>query len=241
MDVHNELGAGWDEWDYHRAMIETLESRNHHVLSHTRKDVVHRGQIVDRFELDLLVDDSVILELKHVKSNFHPENYTQIINYLKRWDKRLGILINYGLEKLRYQRVPLSPTQGSILCTGGIAELQSGSYTEVASAIDIIMNQHGFGYGVEVYKKLFLAELEQNGVEAKKPSLTPRLGDLDFEERTIDAVLIGSDLMVLVSASSTDTSATDLSYLKTYMKRAEVPCGILVNIGSSEVQLRGVQ
>lgn len=79
------------------------------------------------------------------------------------------------------------------------------------------------------------------GVEAVKPSLSPRLGGLSFGERTVDTILIDMDLMVMVSASSTDTSAADLGYLKTYMKQARVLEGILVNIGSSEFQLRGVR
>ena len=91
MDVHNGLGPGWEEWDYHRAMIESLIAKGHDVVSHERKELVHRSKVADHFELDLLVDDSVILELKHIRSDFHPVHYTQLINYLKGWGKRLGI------------------------------------------------------------------------------------------------------------------------------------------------------
>lgn len=240
MDVHNGLGPGWDEWDYHRSMIEVLQGRGHRVLSHDRKELVHGGKVVDSFELDLLVDDLVILELKHIKSNFHPKHYMQIINYLKRWEKMLGILINYGLEKLRYQRVPFTPVQGGIRSTGNWAEHQSHKSTVVASAVDAIMRKHGLGYGVDVFKKLLWAELEQNKVKTLRPNLTPQFGSSSFGERTVDAMIIESNLMVSVSSSSADTSAADLGYLKTYMKQAGVLYGILVNIGSSEVQLRGV-
>lgn len=241
MDVHNGLGPGWDEWDYHRAMIKALKKRGHVVLSHDRKGLEHRGLVVDHFELDLLVDDLVILELKHIKSNFHQKHYTQIINYLKLWDKRLGILINYGLEKLRYQRVPFTPVQVSVRNIGSWHELQSQNREVVALAVDAIISRQGMGFSVEVFKKLLWAELKHCGVEAVKPSLSPRLGGLSFGERTVDTILIDMDLMVMVSASSTDTSAADLGYLKTYMKQARVLEGILVNIGSSEFQLRGVR
>ncbi len=241
MDVHNGLGPGWDEWDYHRAMIEALQKQGHAVLSHDRKDLMHQGVAVDRLELDLLVDNSVILELKHIKSNFHPTHYTQIINYLKRWEKRLGVLINFGLERLRYQRVPFSFVQGTIGYTGHWNELHSGCHEVLASAMDAILCEYGLGYGVDLYKKLLRAELVHKGVEAAKASLSPRLDSLCLGERTVDAILVGSELMVMVSASSTDTTATDLSYLKTYMGQAGIHEGILVNIGNSEVQLRGVR
>ncbi len=240
MDVHNELGPGWDEWDYHRAMIEALHGKGHQVVSHDRKDLLHRGMVVDHFELDLLVDDLAVLELKHIKSNFHPTHYTQIINYQKRWNKRLGILINYGLEKLRYERVPYSRRQGSIHRSGNWERLKSEDCKAIEFAVDAINRKHGLGYGVEVYKKLLWTELEQNGAHPVNPTLAPRFGLKDFGERPVDAILINSNLMLLVSASSSDTSATDLCYLKTYMRQAEVLSGLLVNVGRSSIQLRGV-
>lgn len=240
MDIHNGLGPGWDEWDYHRAMLEIMQDRGHQVISHDRQGLEHRGKAVDHFELDLLIDGLVILELKHIKTNFHPKHYTQIINYLKRWDESLGILINFGLEKLRYQRVPFTSVSGSTRNTGNWSELQSPTGKLVAASVNEVVCRHGLGYGADVYKKLIWAELEHAGGEIVKPSLSPRFGNLCFGERAVDAILIGTDLMVLVSASSTGTSATDLGYLKTYMNQAGVRCGILVNIGSSEIQLRGV-
>ena len=46
MDVHNELEPGWDEWDYHRAMIESLGAVGHKVISHERKVLMHRDNAV---------------------------------------------------------------------------------------------------------------------------------------------------------------------------------------------------
>ncbi|MBN2164348.1 MAG: GxxExxY protein [Pontiellaceae bacterium] len=105
MDVHNDLGPGWDEWDYHRAMIEALEKRGHRVVSHERRDLVHRGRAVHLFELDLLVDDLILLELKHIKSDFHPEYFTQLINYLKQMDISCGVLIDVGSPEIQLKGV----------------------------------------------------------------------------------------------------------------------------------------
>ncbi len=242
MEVHNELGPGWNEWDYHRAMIESLSSKGHAVLSHNRRDLIHRGSAVGHFELDILVENLVILELKHIKTSFHPIHYTQIINYLKLWDRGLGILINYGLETLRYNRVPYTPAQGNVQHQGmwfRIAE-QEPCCRLVSNAIEYLLVTHGIGYGIEAFKKLLFAELQYIELEPGIPRFAPRYGELSFEEREIDAILIGSELLLLISASGVGTSAADLASLKSYMNQMHIPYGILINLGKSGIQLRGV-
>jgi len=242
MDVHNELGPGWNEWDYHRAMIESLSSKGHAVMSHDRRGVIHRGRVADHFELDILVDDFVILELKHIKTNFHSIHYTQIINYLKSWEKSLGMLVNYGLETLRYNRVPYTPVQGEIKFEGmwfRIAE-QLPCCRVICSAIEYLLDTHGIGYGVDVFKKLLFSELQCRELEPMIPRVSPRCGVLSFEEREIDAVCVGSELLLLTSASGVDTTAADFAFLKSYMNQMHIPYGVLVNLGKSSIQLRGI-
>ncbi|MBT8045975.1 MAG: GxxExxY protein, partial [Pontiella sp.] len=129
MDVHNALGPGWDEMDYHLAMLEALAKRGVQAESHLRGNLMHRGEHVDRFELDIIVEDTVVLELKHIQSNFAPEHYAQLINYLKFWKKDLGMLINFGLEQLRFKRIPYTPRSGEVVATGLWDELKQAEPT----------------------------------------------------------------------------------------------------------------
>ena len=243
MDVHNGLGPGWDEWDYHRAMIESLIARGHAVASHDRKAVVHRGKVVDHFELDLLVDNLIILELKHIKSAFHPEHYTQTINYLKRWKKRLGILINFGLERLATKRIPYDPVAGTIHFSGKWDELRQRNpilCKRVVAAVEGVLAEQGYGYDVQVFQNLLMEEFRFLDVVAKKPVLAPNYAGLTLESREIDCLLIDSGLLVSVSASAHDASSADLAYLKSYMKQIEISCGVLIDIGNADIQLKGV-
>ena len=243
MDVHNGLGPGWNEWDYHRAMIESLGARGHEVVSHNRKDLLHRGEVVDQFELDLLVDGLIILELKHIKSAFHPEHYMQIINYLKRWDKRLGILINFGLERLASKRIPYDPVQGNILVSGkweGLVPRNTPLCKRIVCAVEGVLAGHGYGYGVPAFQNLLMKELRFLGSEATNPVLAPTYGDLSLESREIDCVLVDSELLVSITASARDSSSSDLAYLKSYMKQTGTSCGVLIDIGNADIQLKGV-
>ncbi len=237
MDVHNSFGPGWDEWDYHRAMIAALEARGHCVASHERAELVYRGRVIDGFELDLLVDDLVILELKHLKEGFHPVHCTQIINYLKCWDKRLGLLINFGQEKLRYKRIPFSSPNVEIEYVGAWGELPDAVRGLVDQAMGRILSEVGLGYGADVFKTLLREELFFCGADVSPLCLTPEFNGQRFEMREVDVLSVDHDFMIGVAAS---TSATDLGYLKTYMKYSNTKNGVLVNLGHSETQLRGV-
>ena len=232
MGVHNELGPGWNEWDYHRAMLKSLLAKGHGVSNHERKDLIHRSKVTDHFELDLLVDDLIILELKHIRSDFHPAHYTQLINYLKGWGKRLG-----------YKRVPYDPVQGMVLHAGKWVELTQRvpvSCERVSVAVDALLQQHGFGYGVNVYKKLLMAELEYLGSTAVFPVFSPSYGALNLGLREIGSILVDSCLLVSVSASGRGASSIELACLKSYMRQTATPNGLLIDIGCPEIQLKGV-
>lgn len=242
MDVHNELGAGWDEWDYHRAMVQVLQSKGHDVVSHDRRELFHREAAVDHFELDVLVDDSVILELKHIRQGFHPEHYVQIINYLKHWDKRLGILINFGLERLASQRVPYDPVSGSVRYAGKWDELEKLNdplCVSVVAALKAVLNRPGYGFGTRVFQNLLLRELIYRGEQALKPLHAPAYRGTKLEQREIDCIMLGQQMLLSVSATGKGSSA-DLACLKSYMKQIGIPYGILIDIGTPEILLKGV-
>jgi GxxExxY protein len=107
-DVHNALGTGYDEETYHQAMIIRVEKSGVPVRSKEKRFIEHRGEKVHEFELDLIVDDKVIFELKAQQTDFLQPNLVQIISYLKLWQKQLGLLVNFGLPKAKIKRIPFS-------------------------------------------------------------------------------------------------------------------------------------
>jgi GxxExxY protein len=242
-DVHNELGPGWNEWDYHRAMLEALQKRNIQAESHLRKKLIHRNEGVDQFELDILVENKVILELKHIRTGFSDQNYTQIINYLKCWKKDLGILINFGMERLYYKRVPYTPTIGTLAFSGLWNTLQS-THPEIServvSATQNILNVQGLGYGAESSQKIVFQEFIHQNLAPKTPKATPTFNGRSFEPRLLSCIFIENEILSSVTAFR-DTTATDVARLQSGMKQLAIPFGILMNFGKTELTLRGVQ
>ncbi len=241
-DVHNELGPGWDEWDYHRAMLSVLGKKGIGAESHLREQLIHRGEPVDQFELDLLVENKIILELKHIRTDFLSPHYIQIISYLKRWEKRLGVLINFGREKLCYKRVPYTPEEGEICFSGfwdDFKEQQPKQAEEIHRAAKNILELQGLGYGADTFKKILFRELAYQNLDPKIPEVAPKFNDLSFESRPMDYILLGGDVLVSTTAFK-DTTATELARLRSGMKQLSCPFGVLINFGKSRLTLRGV-
>ena len=103
-EVSNELGAGFIESVYEKALLIALKNKGLKVQSQVPLAVKFREQSVGDFFADILVDDIVILELKSVKKLL-PEHQAQLINYLKATGTKVGLLINFGNPKLEYRRL----------------------------------------------------------------------------------------------------------------------------------------
>lgn len=102
-DVINELGAGFLESVYEKALLLTLRQKGLSVVSQHPVTVIFRGECVGDFYADILVEGKVIVELKAVKA-IAPEHQAQIINYLNATGIEVGLLINFGNSKLEYKR-----------------------------------------------------------------------------------------------------------------------------------------
>jgi GxxExxY protein len=103
-EVINELGAGFLESVYEKALLIALKDKGITAFSQVSAPVHFRGQTVGDFFADIIVEDSILLELKAVK-NLAPEHLAQVINYLKGTGLQTALLINFGNKRLEYRRL----------------------------------------------------------------------------------------------------------------------------------------
>ena len=109
-DVINELGAGFLESVYEKALLLALHQKGVSAEFQRPLKVLFRGVDVGNFFADLIIEGKVIVELKAVKTLL-PEHQAQLINYLKATGIEVGLLINFGNPKLEYRR--LTRTKGT--------------------------------------------------------------------------------------------------------------------------------
>ena len=103
-DVSNELGSGFLESAYEKALLHLLREKGLKAISQAPITVKFRDQIVGEFFADILIEDKIVVELKAVKK-LAPEHLAQVINYLKSTGFETGLLINFGCQKLEYRRL----------------------------------------------------------------------------------------------------------------------------------------
>ena len=102
-EVINELGTGFLESVYEKALLLALRQQGLLVTAQHSVKVMFRKECVGDFYADLFVEEKVIVELKAVKA-IAPEHQAQIINYLNATGIEVGLLINFGNPKLEYKR-----------------------------------------------------------------------------------------------------------------------------------------
>jgi GxxExxY protein len=96
-DVYNELGHGFLESVYQKSLGFALQSAGLDVCWPISIPVWFRGQQVGHFEGDMLVEGSVLLELKAVRA-LDGSHQAQLINYLRATDIEIGLLLNFGVK-----------------------------------------------------------------------------------------------------------------------------------------------
>ena len=103
MKVHTQLGLGFPELVYKRALVIELKKAGLLFLVEKEQDIFYGNEWVGKRRVDILVEEKVLLELKAV-SEFNNAHYNQIPNCLKAFKIEVGLLINFGNTSLQFKR-----------------------------------------------------------------------------------------------------------------------------------------
>jgi GxxExxY protein len=100
--VHNALGPGLLESAYEACLMYELNKRGLVVRNQVPLPVKYEDVIIEvGYRIDLMVADSVIVELKSV-DDVAPIHKAQLLSYLKLSGKKIGLLINFNVELLKH-------------------------------------------------------------------------------------------------------------------------------------------
>jgi GxxExxY protein len=101
MRVHTTLGPGLLESAYRACLVHELRKQGIRVASEVGLPVIYQGQKIDLgYRIDLIVADSVIVEIKCVEA-INPVHKSQLLSYMRLSGRHVGLLINFHVEHLK--------------------------------------------------------------------------------------------------------------------------------------------
>ena len=101
-NVYNELGFGFLEKVYQNALLIELRKKGLEATPNKKIKVFYKGENVGDYYADIIVNDTIILELK--AADYIAEEFeNQLLNYLKGTDCEIGLLLNFG-KKPEFRR-----------------------------------------------------------------------------------------------------------------------------------------
>jgi len=103
-EVYNTLNYGFLESIYAGALTSELVARGHQVEREFSVPVFYKGQEIGVQRMDLVVDKSLILEIKS-SSNLNKEAPKQLLSYLRATRLEMGLLLHFAPSGARFYRV----------------------------------------------------------------------------------------------------------------------------------------
>lgn len=105
--VHSDLGPGFNERIYHNALKLALEDVNLSYKTEKEYKVTFQDKHVGSLKVDLIVESSVIVEVKAITGNIPKVFEAQLLSYLKVTNYNVGLLINFGNKSCQIRRLML--------------------------------------------------------------------------------------------------------------------------------------
>ncbi|RRQ21425.1 GxxExxY protein [Thiohalobacter thiocyanaticus] len=103
-EVYRQLGAGFLEKVYEKALIRELHLQGVNAEAQVPLKVEYKGEVVGEYLAGILVEARVLVELK-AQSELSKVHEAQLVNYMRASGKKVGLLVNFTHPKAEIRRV----------------------------------------------------------------------------------------------------------------------------------------
>jgi len=241
-DIYNNVVGNWNEDVFENILIDALRDNNLKVEQQKEFEVIFKENRVGLYRTDLIVDYKIIIELKVV-----PEIYAlheaQIISYLKVTGLKLGILINFGGEKLFIKAYPNKVSNKRVINTNfdihknnlpDKDKIMIAPYLEIGKEI---LETFGPGYFHQIYRRAYWDELNRNniGFELIKNLELNYKGKI-YGSKEVRFFKINQLLLSVVAVNSLNELI--VKQFSKYVKYYHCKNGLIINFNNTVVDFR---
>ena len=181
---------------------------------------------------DFVVWDQITVELKAVLRNLGQPEFVQLFDYLKRRQDRLGLLVNFGLDRVQVERMAYDPQAANLVedwqyWTGSIQDDDRAVGLAVRDALHAIFKAHGTGYGDEVLTRLMLCALRNARLGLSvSPTSKAHYRGVEVDESALDCIVVEGRILLSTTAlfdTNQFSVSRGLSYMKTLACNGALP------------------
>lgn len=237
-DVYNGTSRTYREYVYENAMLFDLRRQGIPCERQEEYQIRYKGWIVGRQRLDIFVADQVIVELKAAEC-LQPIHKAQTRSYLKTFDRRVGLLCNFGSAKPEFERIffeprPAENSSERERAPGDLpADLIDPALTyEIIGGLYEVHSTLGVGFIHRIYSNACYRELTSRGLEVtpqKEMQVIYRgepIAGIKFAH-----LRVGNTARVFPVAVS-DINAISFNNIKEWLRVQKIPLAILANFAS---------
>ncbi len=244
-EAFKTVGVGYKEINYHAIFHQKLIQKG---LTAKYKIPVHYdyiGKRIGDFEIDEIVENKIIVELKCIQTGFISDNYAQILNYLKLKKLSLGLLINFGLHKAFTKRV-LSNCER----TDNVDNWDTDFFQTIPKEMKIeqiiisirnIDKILGPGFLCKLYKNAFTVEMNENQISCDKNiCVNLQIDRIKFNPIEINYWLVDKYMLVGILAGVGNPRKYDIYRMRSYLKRLGLHHGLIAFWSPTNLRIFGV-
>lgn len=246
-EVYNELcylelsEEGWES-----ALMIVLAERDVSAQRQVEYELRYKGYRIGRFFVDVLVDERLLLELK-VEDELLPIDVAQMITYLKVANLKLGILVNFGGDKLEFRRIPNFVSQRSARRpqVSGVQASVDLLYPELTGELRAILyevhGELGPGFMHMHYRRATQMELRWRDIRYEvKKEITIQFRGQPIEKRET-RLLIVDDKVLLAPVAVREITPRLKGRLRQYLKLLGLKLGLIANFHASSLEIETVR
>ncbi len=244
-DAFKTEGFGFDEIRYHKVFHQYLLKKGIRASYKVTLYLDYLSERIAEFEIDEIVEDQFVIELKCIQTNFIPENYAQILSYLKRTGIKDGFLINFGLQKAYAKRIIFEESRAPDYeqWDNGFHENLSNLQL-VDSIVTLLKKVHstlGTTYHSKIYQAAFALELRLNKIKFNdKVLIDMKVDEIKFNPFEIDYWLIEDSILVGILVGTDKPRAYDLLRMRSYLRKLYLHHGLIAYWSTKNLQLYGI-
>ncbi len=244
-DAFKTVGVGFSEIIYHKVFHDNLTRRGLNAKYKVPAHLDYRTKRIADYEIDEIVEDKIVVELKEIQTDFIPENYAQIITYLKLTRLRLGVLINFGLHRAFHKRIIFDERRDDNTESwdhGFLTTLPAPTILDaVIASIKNVDKELSTGYHSNIYKTALAIEFKQSQVACRDKVFIPLNFDgLQLNPFEIDHWLIEDRMLLGIFAGKDEPRAYDLLRTRSYLKHLNLHHALVAYWSTTNLQLFGI-